>query len=578
MDIARETPITLEGGGVLTRAARNFLQRNDFYLISALLLIAGSYWLMRETPPSGGEFLHMAKALAILQVYELTLLLTAAAIVSRLFRLDDAFTLLVVELALLLDPTFFANSFFTLIQSDRATEAGVFVNAVCWALVPLKLLILQYFLRLRISLRGWLYFLGAAAAIYLAPYALALRDANAEQHHRYFLILWSMPLLALTMPLRSEALRFTSNGEFTTEAQRRWLPILFLAIPVPILILHFWESWFVHNLALFGVYFTPLFAAIAIWLIREDWSDRWRIYPIDFLAASSLLLSLPEARSDWLEVHNTPPEYLLGWFPMMLTGVVVASIYAGFYLYRHYLPALNRLIAAAVIGTGWLCVELGLVEAVFHGLETGARSSGQFLSANPVIVFWMVWASSLALFLWTRHGAPAFFLGVTTIWLAAWHAPGGPASYIPEIASAFFTLLTAHYAFYTPENRKDTYTAAVVSVLIITIRFWLTPGWGAAAFLIMTAGLIMAIGFFSRIHGLVRVAYAPMAALAIYPIRSAPAYLFGPLGVVLAAFLIFGAGVYTTFRKERLLSALNSEAAQAAAPSPDPDDDNDVVL
>src|SRR5690606_29415008 len=108
--------------------------------------------------------------LVVLQGYEV-LVIAAALLIARHFRmLNDAFTLLIIEMTLLLDPTFFSNSFFTMLITESHAEQAVMVNVICLMLVPAKLIILSSLARVRLSPRTWLGMGAAAALIYLGPY------------------------------------------------------------------------------------------------------------------------------------------------------------------------------------------------------------------------------------------------------------------------------------------------------------------------------------------------------------------------------------------------------------------------
>jgi hypothetical protein len=157
----------------LPRFLRRLIEVNYCYVVSALLVMIGCYLLMHSQLIEGRFFAHTVKTLMILQIYELAVILTAAAIVRRFGILDDAATLLMIELALLLDPTFFSNSFATMM-----TPEATMVNLVCLLLAPLKLAVLEHALHLRISPRTWAAFLlavaGREAALRLSPAAVLL--------------------------------------------------------------------------------------------------------------------------------------------------------------------------------------------------------------------------------------------------------------------------------------------------------------------------------------------------------------------------------------------------------------------
>jgi hypothetical protein len=164
--------------------ARRFVEVNYFYLLSAMLIILGCWLMMPDHEEEGERFSRTLTSLLILQGYELLVIAAAVWIVSRLKFLSDAFTLMVVELVLLFDPTFFSNSFFTLGVVEGMVARCAWVNAGCLALAPLKLWLLARLLHLRLAPGTWVGLSVAAAVVYLAEGPLAL-DRPLEFHAAY---------------------------------------------------------------------------------------------------------------------------------------------------------------------------------------------------------------------------------------------------------------------------------------------------------------------------------------------------------------------------------------------------------
>src|SRR3990172_3495050 len=146
---------------VLLRFVRAFLEGNYFYVLSAVLMMLGCYWLMPISIAEAEQFERRLKALLLLQGYEVLVIATAVTLVFHLRTLGDAFTLFIVELVLLLDPTCFSNAFFTL-----KTVSGGMVNVICLALVPVKLGVLQHCLQLRVAPRAFAALLLTALFVY----------------------------------------------------------------------------------------------------------------------------------------------------------------------------------------------------------------------------------------------------------------------------------------------------------------------------------------------------------------------------------------------------------------------------
>lgn len=198
---------------------RQFIDQNWFFVLSGILMVIGCHQLVRSVLVTGSELVRTGISLGILQAYEVLVICTAIVIVRKLRILGDAFTLFIIECALLLDPTFFSNSLGTIAGGD-----GLWINVLVFVLCPLKLLVLQRFLRIRVSLWAWLAFIGMAAVIYLAPWVYMIKRPVLTMHGNYLLVGYILlGLTALMPPVDRIGSISAADPAYSTPGQRKWL-------------------------------------------------------------------------------------------------------------------------------------------------------------------------------------------------------------------------------------------------------------------------------------------------------------------------------------------------------------------
>jgi hypothetical protein len=268
---------------------RDAVEGNYFYFLSAALMLLGSYMFMHASAIKGGEFVRTLKTLLILQGYEVLVIVTAVAIVTRLKVLSDAFMLFLVELVLLLDPTFFSNSFFTM----RSVESSA-VNVVCLALAPVKLAILLKFLRLKLSRGAWGGFLFAAAFAYLleGPLCQVRPFSVLSRHEYYYLVAWGSLAFVAILP-RVQSLAACDDTAFMPARRLVLLNRALLWIPLAIIVAHFIETSKVHVISFYALNLAPLALVAAVLLIKNTTEKETRgvLIASDFLALVGLALS-----------------------------------------------------------------------------------------------------------------------------------------------------------------------------------------------------------------------------------------------------------------------------------------------
>lgn len=352
---------------------------NYFYFLSAALMLLGCYELMHATELTREIFQRTLKTLLILQGYELLVIATALVIVWRFKVLDDAFSLLLVELLLLLDPTFFSNSFFTMLKSEDTmlSAQGILVNVACFGLVPLKLFILQRGLKLRLSGAGWASFLFAAAYACLVegPLSRRVQLGHLAPATYHYLMDWGpLAFALLAPPLRRMVASASPAPDYISDARRKVLAAALLVVPLAIIFAHLIESARVHELNLYAFDFAPAALAAGVLLIRQanprsPGGMRRLLFLCDACALAALLLS-----SKWLSpvlatgkphavlyAVDTVPAFPVAAFPLLVGGAGVAGLYGLFYYRFRHRPALWRLALLALGGAAAWAAGLGAV-------------------------------------------------------------------------------------------------------------------------------------------------------------------------------------------------------------------------
>lgn len=347
----------------LSQASGRFLQRviegNYFYVLSAALMLYGSYLLMRSPVITGTEFTRTLKTLLVLQGYELLVIVAAVAIVRRLKILDDAFTLLLIELVLLLDPTFFTNSFYTMTNA-----ASGWVNVACSVLAPIKLAVLLAALRIRLDLRAWAAFVFAVVFVYLAEGPLCMKEPKVSHAFYYYLIAWAPVCFAAILPAVPRIIVSVGGGEDYLPKERRGsLNIVLLALPLFMLVSHTVESAHVFRLRYYLFHLSPLALAAGVLLIRNLSAERLK--PLVVLIDAAAIAALAVSCAFWDQQEGVtimvqgktvtlpPPAFVAARVPLMFCGLGVVGLYFLFYVKTRRRSALYRPLAFVIAAAAW---------------------------------------------------------------------------------------------------------------------------------------------------------------------------------------------------------------------------------
>jgi len=515
-----------------SRTLKRLIQENYFYFFSAALMLLGSYMLMRGKDVNVEPFLPTLKTLLILQGYEIVVIATALIIVRRLKILDDAFNLLLIEIVLLLDPTFFSNSFATM----RSVES-TWVNIICFALVPIKMLILQRGLHLRLSPRGWIAFLVAAAFAFLAEGPLTKEQPlgifDASQYH--YILAWGILLFVVVLPPLDSLVTVMSTKEgYVSDVRRRRLNGAFLLIPALVIFAHLVETSKVHEIPFYACNFSPFALAFAVFAIKnlKKPDPQQFVFAIDALMAVKLLLCVRLPNSTSVQAKGAAytshavapppvPAFIENHIPLILCALAVIGIYLYFHRRFKYKPALGRV--ALIVGIGVICVlwrATSLVEylKMFFGrtvellgwvmgwIGTGLSkaippftAAADWIGEHPVSILYVAWIGLAALVCKFRTHAAWFTFGLLSIWMLSGYPPGPRTDLIPEIIQAFFLLfLVLDHKFSPKPSPMARYITGLIIVSICFGRFVHDPAIWKATILAAEFLLLVGAGMVSR--------------------------------------------------------------------------------
>lgn len=566
MRIAEKSPALGEtpgGPGIAAfpRFLRGFVEGNYFYVFSALLMMLGSYLVMSSSWLEATAFARTLGSLSILQGYELLILGTAFLIVARFRRLGDAFTLLVIELTLLLDPTFFSNAF-TTIPNAEATPFDVrWINAGCFLFMIVKIAVIQRILHIRMSPRGLLGFVAAGFFVYLAEGPLNRETGGMSRAGYYYLLGWApFALVALFPRIGGVALVRDTRPGFITPRQAAWLPRFVYALPLLIVAAHFFESSNVYGVRFYWSYGAGLLLALALIVTKHcprESSGRG-IVGVDVLGAIALLLSLPAVSIGGKSaLHGGLPDapaFLVGWMPLALCGAALAGLY-GYYAWTHgHRPALIRLAVMAAGGVLYGFVKLGVAAASIDAVVAALRWVVGLVGNHPGVIATIVWAALAAVAIRFRVYTAWLLFGLYSIVFGAWLLPGGLAEWFPEVLQAAIVLgLVLSHVYGGAADRPERTMAALFLAGIGSVRYIGEPtGIAGAVAVAEIVGLIAAgIGFrhagylvIGALQGLVVVGFLG---------RHLPGSVPPAAAVLAAGLTLFFIGVVVTFKKERIL-------------------------
>jgi hypothetical protein len=605
-------------GEGIAASFRQLVRGNYLYLLSAALMLWGTYHLMYSSLFTGTMFARTLKALLVLQAYEVLVIATAVLIVRRMKALDDAFMLLLVEVVLLLDPTFFSNHFGAeFYRNGRLISPhGIWVNDACFLLAPFKLLILLWGLRLKLARRGWLAFVFAAFCVYMTEWLILQQGLLPEwlvtepkswwnwSRNGYFYLLAWMPLVfAALLPQIRDLIQVRGGlvvaGEeekgFVTASRRRILNHAFLWLPLVILFAHFIESSSVHEVFFYPMHLAPLVLALGVlWIANSNKNHlAARAFTLDALVAVAIVLSLPSSNvprplrfGDVADV----PDFMAWRVPLLACGVLVVALYGWFYRRYQYRPALYRAVALCCLGGGAALFHAEIVREtlaltwntmdnavmwLWNGFWGAVGKALRWIADHPASYLSVLWVGLIALAWKFRNAFTLFVAGGFTIFLVFGSLPGSLVNWTAEILQCLFVLgIVLDHKFSPNGKRQLRYFFAWMVMVMALLRLdgasaiWT---WKGAVLALECAGFVAA-GILLRHPGYALVG-ALEGILCVHLVALAQGLYGQPALVILTLGLgVFAAGVAITFNKQRILAWLGEPGAVPIVSPPALDD------
>ena len=554
---------------------------NYFYPLSTVFFMLASFLLMPAQHVMGDKLFSTLQAAMILQGYELLLIISAAVIVRRLKILSDAFILLLIELLLLLDPTFFSNSFLGL-RSGWSTAT----NVMLFLLAPLKLAIVLRCLRFEISPRAWRGFLLALGIIYLGPMPLVwmfvTKPPQAPHALYFYTLLWTIPAVAMILPRVSEAGSYAAGEGFATARQLLWTQRAVVLMPLGMLIVHALECVPVNEetLRFFPAQIAPLLLMAAFLRVRgaKERAGGIGLGWIDLLCVGALLLSLRGLNQMVLAPVNGMPSpvdveplFMQLMLPLAVSGLAVVGIYG--YLWRA-LKSREALVRLVVLGGGgfvYAVDKLGVTTWAWEQFVHGVRAAVPLIQGNPRIAgLACLILTAGAAWRW-RNDVTWFLCGAIAILLGMDLLPGPNSQWAAGYVQAFCALIVlVELRFHGSKNIGLVFALALLMSLVGAYKLLGEPSlWTGAIAAAEWLGLT-ALGVRSERKGFLLIAGVQALTLiggGLYAGRAS----ISPAAMALAGGLaFFGAGLAVTFNKEAILRWLPSPAIPAMAAMENP--------
>ncbi|HPB33016.1 MAG TPA: hypothetical protein PLB62_16320, partial [Candidatus Sumerlaeota bacterium] len=424
---------------------------------------------MRHPLFPGSIFFKKFQALFLLQAYEVLVIITAALIVRRFSRLGDAFTLFAIELALLLDPTFFSNAFFTMVHENVPLWQVTLVNAACLLLVPVKILLLRKTLGIRLTPRMTAAFLFAGATVYLAELPLSTSRGAGWYHQFYYALGWMPLALAALLPSLGKGATVSGGPDYISRRQKSLLDRLLLALPLLIVAAHYLESSQVHGIRFYWLYGAPLLLALGVVIIRHTPDDKAseRIVLIDIISILAILVSIgPLNTGGKAAIHGLmeeTPEFITRHIPLIVCGLGVILLYVYYFFKFRYKPALARVALLLFCGMTWFLIRImvtGSLSVSFgRFMRRAIRAFGKgvkWLFGNPVALEALI---GVVLWIWVLKKRRTFAAwmpaGCFSLFVLFRHLPLSWENKFPEMFQAMCLYIGVLYHMLLQKKKSD---------------------------------------------------------------------------------------------------------------------------
>lgn len=542
------------------RVVRSFIEANYFYLISTFLIVLGCYRLVRSALITGVEFNRTLCSLGVLQGYEILVIVTALLIVRRFGALNDAFSLFVIELALLLDPTFFSNSFITMYSGHSASA-----NAIMMLLVPFKLIVLQWIVGVHPGHRYNAGFLLAALSVYAAAWPLAYYNPPLTRYGWYYALGVQVMLIAFVLPPWRSILppRLEATG-FLTPRQGLWLPVFMVLIPVAAAASHFVESARIHDLLFFPANAAPLALAIAVLIIANTPREsryHHRIYWIDALACAALLLSSRMINSpnstDLLVTRGHEPRLYMSSWPLAMGAGLIFATYALAYRSIWRRECIRRLASLASLGLCYLVIRSGIPQRIVGAIFGGFTAGASYLDSHPTQLLIGLWVLSAVLAWKLRNYATWLASGLFLIFIGFTHMKSEHVTLAELVEAVCILAILLSHRFSPDTERGQRYFAAFVVAAIALLRFRADPCAVTGLIVFSQVGVLVVAGLRLRLTGYLLLGLLQSVAMLAIAGTSIRLHVHPAIGAIVSGLVFFALGVAVTFSKHRILDGLS---------------------
>lgn len=531
-----------------------FLLGNYFYPMSAAAFMLGCYLLMTSPYVSGTIFIRTLKSFLVLQGYEGLLLASAALITYKLGRGGDVVTLFLIGIVLTLDPTFFANAFYT-IRQDVNPAYPLLVCSLSLAAALGKLMVYKRLLRLHTSWRFVVGFLLAACTVWLSG-IIFRRD------HTVIAATWYSYALAWVPLLVTSVIGEPRQNHLVPESvhQSHW-PSLFVASALPVLCaFHQIEFTIVSDVGYSPWLMAPIFTALTFALVRHAQpgnNDGSNYGSADIFAVFALLVSL-NGRGGEMVANVSMPS------PLVLAAIGVGGIFS--YGYWKHRSKIARLHLIAYVGTlvaamsTWVIIRYGIPLVRQINLPPIPAEVLTFRSFMLLLTALLIGAAIV------RRSALLYLLASwSAIILVAGFVAGGYTSWVLELVQLLVLALFIYYYVKGPDT-ENLQKTAVVLIAVSLLRFVFFPHPVAYGFLLAECAMLLIVSKYLHSSFFAILAAVGLVVAGFGTVKYMITSLHPSVTALAAGVLLFAAGLWVTFQKAKLVAAVALSDRQAVPP------------
>lgn len=240
-----------------------FMNSNCLYLMSVCLLLIGTLLMMHSPILSTSPLAKNIQIYAILQLYEVLLIIICIFLMRRVRLFKDGLMLAGIEILLFLDPTFFNNVFYTI---DLAI--GLMVNLACFVLLIFKYAVLVRCAGLPHARRFGAILIITSLFVYFYPALLSRSMTGAVVDNFYYLFCWLPLFLVALMPPRGTLIDTVKTRAALTKRQMESFVLTIFVICNYIIISHLVESLVGYGLDFRAAYISPFLISLCFLIAK----------------------------------------------------------------------------------------------------------------------------------------------------------------------------------------------------------------------------------------------------------------------------------------------------------------------